>query len=44
MFHHASASGSNIEMMKTFGLTTYSMALALTSAAGTRLADATERS
>jgi hypothetical protein len=44
MPYQTSASGSNMEMMKTFGLTTYSRALALTSAAGTRLADATESS
>lgn len=42
MPYQISASGSNIEMMKTFGFTTYSKARGCTLAAGTKLAEAAD--
>jgi len=42
MPYQISASGSNIETMKTFGFTTYSKARACTFAAGTKLAEAAD--
>lgn len=43
MPYQISASGSNMEMMKTFGFTTYSKARGCTFAAGTKLAEAADR-
>jgi len=42
MPYQISASGSNIETMKTFGFTTYSKARGCTFAAGTKLAEAAD--
>lgn len=42
MPYQMSASGSNIETMKTFGFTTYSKARGCTFEAGTRLAEAAD--